>query len=56
MRPDPPIPEEVLRVAKALEAVEFKMPGAGGLRGTLRVVGAQAIEMAQAAIAALKPE
>lgn len=42
------------RVADALMAIEFKMPGAGGLRGTLHVARGQALEMACAAIEAMR--
>lgn len=44
----------VEKVAEALRQIPFKMPGAGGLRGTLHLAPAQAREFAETAIAAMR--
>lgn len=40
----------ILECAKALAKIEFKMPGAGGLRGILRLAPAQAEQLALACV------
>lgn len=41
------------RVARAIRDVEFKIPGAGGLKGSLNIPHGHAMEIARAAVAAL---
>ena len=42
------------KVAAAIRDVEFKMPGAGGLKGTLYVSSGQSLDLARAAIEAMR--
>ena len=44
----------VERVAKELEAIEFELPGAGGLRGTLNLAPAYARQIAEAVMVAMR--
>lgn len=48
--------EMIERVARRLMDVEMRLPGAGGLRGSLTLAPAQAREFARAAIEAVRCE
>lgn len=46
--------EMVVRVAGAIADIDFLLPGAGGLRGKLKLAPAQSLEIARVAIEAMR--